>query len=58
MRILSVMGLDHNVVMQLLLMLNVVDGEVSYKCVYHLRSEVVHCIFYLKTDNREAIEGS
>lgn len=58
MRILSVMWLDHNVVMQMLLMLYAVDGEVSYTCIYHLRSGVVHCIFYLNTDNCEAAGGS
>ena len=45
MRILSVMWLDHNVVMQMLLMLYVVDGEVSYTCIYHQKPVVVQCIF-------------
>ena len=58
MRILSVMWLDHNVVMQKLLMLYVVDGEVSYTILYHLKPGVVHRIFYLKTDSCEAAGGS
>ena len=58
MRILSVMWLDHNVMMQKLLLLYVVDGEVSYTCLYHLKPGVVHSIFYLKTESREAAGGS
>lgn len=51
MRILSVMQLDHNALMQKLLMLYVVDDEVSYTCLYHLKPEVVHYVPYLKTDS-------
>lgn len=39
-------------------MLYVVAGGVSCTCIYYLKPGVLHCIFYLKTDNCETAGGA